>query len=332
MTLTSMEPERLEVPASLVFAAGEKEAVVPLTAVLGGEEPVVIKAQLLDVQLSAEVLVIGPDVVPVPIAMTPADPKVSVDGVAEVGVTIDIPGRPGGTVVTLLAEPEGIFSHPAEVVVAEGEFVAIFEITGMAPGAAVLTAATAAGEVTGEVEVLEVPLLGLVITEVLYDTPGTDDGLEWVEIFNGTAQEIDLSDYSLGNGGNDYTASKVQLAGTLAPGACFVVGGPQSTADNGLPQFDQSYNIEPDLQNSGPKADGVALFDMPADDVSSVSLPIDVVIYGSANENGLIDTNGDVAEVDVNDASSGHSIERLPGGWQVQPEPTPNDCKPAFVE
>ena len=69
----------------------------------------------------------------------------------------------------------------------------------------------------------------LLLSEVLYDTSGTDDGLEWVELYNNDTVAIDLSSFSLGNGGTDYTASVVQLSGTIQPGATFVVGGPTSS-------------------------------------------------------------------------------------------------------
>lgn len=40
----------------------------------------------------------------------------------------------------------------------------------------------------------------LLISEVLYDTPGTDDDEEWIEIYNPTASTIDLSYYKVGDG------------------------------------------------------------------------------------------------------------------------------------
>ena len=63
----------------------------------------------------------------------------------------------------------------------------------------------------------------LLLSEVLYDVSGTDDGLEWVEIFNNDTVAIDLSGFSLGNGGPDYTTSLVQLSGTVQPGETFEV-------------------------------------------------------------------------------------------------------------
>lgn len=48
------------------------------------------------------------------------------------------------------------------------------------------------------------PLIGafsstLLISEVFYDTPGTDEDEEWIEIYNPTASAIDLSVYKIGD-------------------------------------------------------------------------------------------------------------------------------------
>ena len=34
-------------------------------------------------------------------------------------------------------------------------------------------------------------LVGLILVEVLYDVPGTDDNLEWVKLYNGSAATVD---------------------------------------------------------------------------------------------------------------------------------------------
>lgn len=169
------------------------------------------------------------------------------------------------------------------------------------------------------------PAVQLVLSEVLYDVAGADNGLEWVEIKNTGSQSVDLSGFSLGNGGGDYTTSLVQLAGTVAPGAIFVVGGPTSSAANGAPVFDQVINWSPDFQNSGATADGVALFDLPAAQVTALTVPIDAVVYGSTNSNNLIDETGAANPPEVGDAPQGSSIERLDlaGAWQIQATPTP---------
>jgi len=171
------------------------------------------------------------------------------------------------------------------------------------------------------------PTSDLILSEVFYDASGSDDGMEWVELYNRGNSAIDLSNYSLGNGGTNYTYSKVQLSGTIAPHSFFVVGGPTSNATNYNPSFDQSVNFSPDFQNDGSTADGVALFNLPASSVNASAVPIDVVIYGSSNSNNLINTTGNSGSIDVGSAAVGKSIERTsinPNQWHIQDTPNPN--------
>lgn len=166
----------------------------------------------------------------------------------------------------------------------------------------------------------------VVISEVLYDPSGSDDGFEWVELRNTRSMAVDLSTYSLGYGGSDYTGGTFQLSGSIPAGATFVVGGPASDASNGSPIYDLSLDFSPDLQNSGTIGDGVALFDVLASEITGATVPIDAVVYGPNNDNGLLDESGVVNPPEVDDAPSGSSIERLDaaGAWQVQGTPTPN--------
>ncbi|MEM9293764.1 MAG: lamin tail domain-containing protein [Acidobacteriota bacterium] len=165
----------------------------------------------------------------------------------------------------------------------------------------------------------------LVLSEVFYDASGGDNGLEWIEIHNAGTSSVDLSGWSLGAGGSDYTYSTTQLSGTIAAGAVFVVGGPTSHSSNGSPSFDLTLNFSPDLQNSGSTADGVALFDVPAVSITSSTVPVDAVVYGSNNNSNLIDETGSANAPEVGDASAGSSIERttVAGAWQIQSSPTP---------
>ena len=149
---------------------------------------------------------------------------------------------------------------------------------------------------------------------------------EWIELFNAGTETIDLSTYSIGSGGTDYTNSRTQLQGTIAPGACLVVGGPDSNDDNANPVIDLAIRFSPNLQNSGSTADGVALFNVPAAQIQADTVPIDAVIYGGANESALIDDEGNAPEPHVGDVSGGQSIARDQEGWGAQENPTPNDC------
>jgi len=163
-----------------------------------------------------------------------------------------------------------------------------------------------------------IPVAGLVISEVLYDPPGADNGREWVELYNAGGVPIDLAAWSLGYGGADYGSGTLQLSGVVAPDSYFLVGG---APDAG---FDLPVDFAPDLQNSGAVADGLALFELPADAIGPGSLPRFAVVYGGVNANALLGADGAPAVVDVGDAPSGSSIALLDdGSWQVLATPTP---------
>jgi beta-lactamase superfamily II metal-dependent hydrolase len=170
-----------------------------------------------------------------------------------------------------------------------------------------------------------VPKGAVLLSEVLYDPTGSDGGLEWIEIYNNTAASIDLSDLCLGGGGGDYTGTLVQLSGTITAGDVFVIGGPTSSSANANPTFNQTIDIDADLQNSGTDADGVALFNQRCARITPTTVPIDAVIYGTNNTSSLIDENGSVGSPDVGDAPGGQSVERtnLGGTWAINNPPDP---------
>src|SRR5690606_23941933 len=101
---------------------------------------------------------------------------------------------------------------------------------------------------------------------------------------------------------------------------------PVSSAANGSPVFGQALDFFPDIQNSGSPGDGVALFAIPAASITPSSVPIDAVIYGPDNFNGLLDETGAAGAVDVADAGEGGSIQRTASGWRTQSTPDPSDC------
>ncbi len=158
----------------------------------------------------------------------------------------------------------------------------------------------------------------LIISEVMYNPVGPDDGNEWVELYNDTLTAVDLADYSLGWGGVDYTIGTLNLdgAGVLAPGAYVVIGGPASP-----------FDFDPDLENGFIIADGVALFDMDAASITPTTVPIDALIYAilfGFNGNGLLDETGVPGTVDVTIAAAGETAARdAAGNWQASTTPTP---------
>jgi hypothetical protein len=171
----------------------------------------------------------------------------------------------------------------------------------------------------------------LVISEVLYDVAGSDDTYEWIEVYNAGDTFVDLSNYSMGGGGSDYTYSQLDLSGTLAPQGCAVFGGPTSTADNANPTFfdGTGTDIVNDLQNGGSTADGVALFFAPSANVDASSVPIDSVLYGDANSSGLLGEDGSADTELSPDVGGGSSLARISPTSDVFVErtsPTPGRC------
>ncbi len=172
----------------------------------------------------------------------------------------------------------------------------------------------------------------IVLNEVFSDAEGADDLLEWIEIYNPCEEAFDLSDASLAWGGSTY-ADALDLVGSIAPGGCFVVGGPTTDVINGSPSFDQPIDFDADLQNTtSDAADGIALFDVPAAEIA-MAVPLDALIYGVENVNELIDESGEPGVVDVATGMAGEVYARVdpavaPGGeqWVVAPVPTPGVC------
>jgi Lamin Tail Domain len=162
------------------------------------------------------------------------------------------------------------------------------------------------------------------LSEVFYDATGADDGFEWIELWNESDTPVELAGFSLGWGGSTYLSGGVALSGVVAARDYFVVGGPESTPDNASPVFDLAFDLEGDLQNSGATADGVALFDVPVEEVTAETVPLAAVIYGDENSSGLLDETGLPGSANVADAPGGSSIERgIDGVWRVQEAPTP---------
>jgi len=178
--------------------------------------------------------------------------------------------------------------------------------------------------VTPRLALAQSELGAISIAEVFYDAAGSDDELEWIELVNEGDFAVDLAGWSLGWGGADYASGVLALEGVVEAGERFLVGGPLSSAENGNPVFDLAVDLEADLQNAGAVADGVALFDVSAEEIGAESVPVSAVVYGEANTSGLLDESGGIAAVDVADAPGGSSIERGSDGvWRVQETPTP---------
>jgi hypothetical protein len=170
----------------------------------------------------------------------------------------------------------------------------------------------------------------LLIVEVLYDVEDLNDGWQWVELYNYCDEPVDLSTYGLSYAGLDYGEPNLkQLEGTIDPLGCYVVGGPNSAPINGQPDFELSDDFAPDLDIAEFAGSAVALFDVPAAEITTDSVPIDAVVYGPNNDNGLIDETGlPVPAPHVGNAPLNGSIQRtsVDATWITSRTPAPNDC------
>ncbi|HMB52202.1 MAG TPA: lamin tail domain-containing protein, partial [Thermoanaerobaculia bacterium] len=194
------------------------------------------------------------------------------------------------------------------------------------PGSSSLTTSGSCGEEPTCLDASTLATGDLVLSEVLYDPDSSDNGWEWIELYNNTEEDVCLTGLSLGWGGSDYTYGQYDLTGTVGPGDTWVLGGPSSGSGNSSPTYDDGgANFSPDLQNGGSESDGVALFLDVSSNVGSSTVPYDAVIYDSPNSNCLLDESGSCATPDVGDASSTESIERtsIAGAWSIQSTPTP---------
>jgi hypothetical protein len=328
VNLTYEDPSIVTGPASVVVSAGTSASPVILTGVATGTADVT--AELDGVSISTTVQVYD-DADPRVPTLVPTMVSVTLGASVDLTVELNLPAPAGGQTVDLSLLPGTCASVTPQVVVPAGELSTTFTVDGGdCTGDELLTASIGGAASDALVSVVDSPVFpDLVLAEVYYDHTGEDTNFEWVKIYNGTGAPVNLAGYSLGWGGTDYTYGTLQLAGVIPSSGCFVVGGPSGDVDSGSPVFGQAVDFNPDIQNSGATADGVALFAVTAGSVNAATVPIDVVIYGGANTNGLIDETGAPAAVDVADGGSAESMQRQNDNtWAIAPDPAPSACLP----
>lgn len=321
-------------PASIDVPMGASSVVVELTGVAVGTADVT--ADLDGTSFTTAVRVYD-DAEPRVPTLVPSTVNVALGAMATLTVELDLPAPLGaGQTVDLALAPDICASAPATVDVPAELLSAEFDVTGLAcVGDEVLTASVGVASSDATISVVDSPVFdNVVIAEVYYDHSGGDDQFEWVKLYNGTGGPVDLSDFSLGWGGNDYTYGTLDLAGVVPDGSCFVVGGPMGDAVNGFPDgamYDLVADFNPDMQNSNGAgvADGVALFNLEAGSIVGGSIPVDSVLWGVDNSNGLLDESGAAADVDVADAPSTVSVVlQSDGTWGFNAMPSPLNCTP----
>lgn len=140
-------------------------------------------------------------------------------------------------------------------------------------------------------------LAQVVLNEIMYDLEGSDSGREWIEIFNGGSQTIDLSTWKLFESETNHKLNHIQGTPTVGPGAYVVI------ADN-----TEKFLID------WPQYSG-ALYD------SSFSLKNTGELLVLRDEN-LLDIDSVAYLPDWGGAGDGASVQRINTTWESS-SPTP---------
>jgi hypothetical protein len=203
-----------------------------------------------------------------------------------------------------------------------GELSAAFQVQALRPARPTRVRARSCSGAAAE---LQIGVGGLLLAELFYYAAGGDGGRQWVKLSNASSVPIDLSQYSLGAGTSSYRELTAPLDGELLPGACFIVGGPESSGHNGWPHYSQVIQFAPTIPHAGAdSAAGVALFDVAT--ANTGTLPLDAVVYGARNQSGLVRPDGSVALPDAAETRANRSLVRTSSGWRESMLPTPNTC------
>jgi hypothetical protein len=223
-----------------------------------------------------------------------------------------------------IAAETGSLSAPVLVTVPAGKTAAEFDALAERPAARFKLRATA-GESSKEIMLR---IGGVEIAEVLANPPGPDDRLQWIKLRNRGARAVDLSTYQLRAGQSNYGLIAVDLAGTLEPGQCMVIGGPVASGANHEPLFAQGLAVDfsPDLPWAGTQAAGFALFDRNAAPVDGVETPVDTMLVGAHNQARLVGPDAEIASPYCATPAEDTSAQRTGLASCVQAAPLPRTC------
>jgi len=145
---------------------------------------------------------------------------------------------------------------------------------------------------------------GLQINEVYYDTAGTDSKEEWIELYNPTDLDLDLSGYKL----KSNELAPFTIVSGIAKAKSYFVIAKNSIGFHTLYDFDPSIaGMTINLSNEG---DYVVLLD-------AAGVELDSVAWGSAMYPGIVSSKV---------VKTGHSLERKILGFDS------DDCSTDFIE
>jgi hypothetical protein len=198
--------------------------------------------------------------VPSTVTLDPPAASVAVGGSVQLTVTLNAVAPAGGTQVALAVIPATGGSVPANVTVPAGQSSATFTFVNATPSGTVAVRATlGSSTATSTLTVATPAASNLVISEVDYDMPSTDNA-EFIEIYNPSASPVALAGKQLLliNGANGAIYATINLSGTIAGHGYLVIAGPNVTVPAPAIKFDPGWTTDK-IQNGAP--DGIALID-----------------------------------------------------------------------
>lgn len=174
---------------------------------------------------------------------------------------------------------------------------------------------------------------GLLISEFLADPSGNDSPNEFVELLATKDIDFAFTPYTVvfnnnntatANGwvqGNTITYAFEITSGFVSAGDVIYVGGSgmipvnniyrainytTTTGDGGIGNISATSGV---LGNGGANADGIAVFDVPVNAITSSTVPIDAVFFGTGIGNAEVNNGADGYQLPFNDLYSGGKLQ-----------------------
>ena len=150
----------------------------------------------------------------------------------------------------------------------------------------------------------------IVINEVCYDPVGSDEGFEWIELYNNGSTGIQLEGAKILSGGSSYAVQYTLPFFELRPHRYLLIGGASL--------FTAQLNYNFSFQNGGSETDGICY-------VSPDGTYTDTVLYDSPNSNQLFDDYNLPGTHFAPDVPAGYSLARIYDGYDT------NNCETDFI-
>lgn len=167
---------------------------------------------------------------------------------------------------------------------------------------------------------------GVVINEVYYDHPGSDDRMEYITLFNREEYDVDISYFQVESAGTAFKRDLTFPGNTIIPAGCFFLIGEEDAVDiyGNPPDFISWLDLQNGDQNdadvynygAGSPTDGVRLIGPKTKGGASV---IDTVLWNSPNDNKLPGDANDPAQSDefISDILPGFALRRKQTGYDT---------------